>query len=134
MYKLFSKRNSRIMMQSMRNTNRSIIMDTLNTSNSFLVDTALNEELVEKNISKQYLPCELSLKENSICTICFDYFNDNKPIRKTACGHMFHAVCFDSWINYSKELRCPNCNKKFKFYAIGHKIPRVREIQHNSAI
>jgi hypothetical protein len=42
------------------------------------------------------------------CTICQEEFNSEKPIKKTPCGHYFHAECLGSWLEkFAKS--CPLC-------------------------
>ncbi|KAF1921476.1 hypothetical protein BDU57DRAFT_526300 [Ampelomyces quisqualis] len=57
------------------------------------------------------------LPTESTCTVCLNYVKINaigkgeKPV-VTACGHFFHEVCIDSWVNdsaASTSHTCPSC-------------------------
>nr|CAB3267213.1 E3 ubiquitin-protein ligase TRAIP-like [Phallusia mammillata] len=50
----------------------------------------------------------MSLKGS--CVICTDYFDKNKDISVTNCGHVFHAECLAEWIRHQKT--CPQCRTR----------------------
>ncbi|KAL0896395.1 hypothetical protein Bca101_080356 [Brassica carinata] len=42
------------------------------------------------------------------CSICLQDAADGEKMRRlTACGHCFHAVCIDPWLE--KQSTCPQC-------------------------
>lgn len=49
---------------------------------------------------------ELS-KELDFCSICQDTIETNSIIRKIKCGHIFHHLCCDKWLENNKK--CPTC-------------------------
>ena len=46
---------------------------------------------------------------NGSCIICTDYFDAENDISVTPCGHLFHAVCLNQWIETSTKRTCPQC-------------------------
>ncbi|PKU76694.1 RING-H2 finger protein ATL8 [Dendrobium catenatum] len=44
------------------------------------------------------------------CVICLSAFNDGEEVKKLpSCGHLFHAVCIDMWLN--SHSSCPLCRR-----------------------
>nr|XP_002131236.1 E3 ubiquitin-protein ligase TRAIP-like [Ciona intestinalis] len=44
------------------------------------------------------------------CVICTDYFDTENDISVTPCGHLFHALCLNTWITTSTGKKsCPQC-------------------------
>jgi len=43
------------------------------------------------------------------CIICTDYFDAENDISVTPCGHLFHALCLNQWIETSPKKTCPQC-------------------------
>lgn len=54
-------------------------------------------------------------KVNS-CSICFEEFRLDTPIRETPCFHLFHSECLMEWIRrkLSEKPDCPFCRKEFE--------------------
>ena len=48
------------------------------------------------------------------CMICFDILdnNNNNPIIKIKCGHIFHLSCIETSYKYNKDTKCPYCRKE----------------------
>lgn len=69
------------------------------------------------------------------CSICLLPFDAGQFVRKTACNHIFHQGCIESWIRakINQELTCPMC----KFDLIineNHAVPvRRSEVRMNSS-
>ena len=49
------------------------------------------------------------------CSICRDPLGHR--LKKTKCGHIYHASCIDRWIN-GNHSNCPMCRKQLKFHPI----------------
>lgn len=51
---------------------------------------------------------------DAMCPICLEDLADVAEVgaRKTRCGHVFCAPCFESW--YERAPRCPLCNEDFR--------------------
>lgn len=51
---------------------------------------------------------------DAMCPICLEDLADMAEVgaRKTRCGHVFCAPCFESW--YERAPRCPLCNEDFR--------------------
>ena len=51
---------------------------------------------------------------DAMCPICLEDLKDLAEVgaRKTRCGHVFCAPCFESW--YARAPRCPLCNEDFR--------------------
>ena len=76
-------------------------------------------KLVIKCLLKKYIE-EIKYTKNlaeefgDICTICMENFVENVLISKTSCEHIFHKICFDTYlkeIEKKDKLLCPNCNQ-----------------------
>ncbi|KAM7272098.1 hypothetical protein ACFE04_031312 [Oxalis oulophora] len=46
--------------------------------------------------------CELE------CSVCLAEFKPKSEINRLSCGHMFHNVCLEKWLNYW-NVTCPLC-------------------------
>lgn len=46
-------------------------------------------------------------KENAICPICFDKYDNNTQLRYLCCSHHYHQTCLDEWIKINSS--CPIC-------------------------
>ena len=44
------------------------------------------------------------------CSICYSELSES-PCVKTACGHYFHASCFETWRSTRSPVTCPMCRK-----------------------
>merc|ERR1712113_526954 len=44
-----------------------------------------------------------------LCSICLRPPSKISELVATACGHVFHSACIDSWMRQS--LECPNCRQ-----------------------
>ncbi|KAF5746187.1 E3 ubiquitin-protein ligase XERICO [Tripterygium wilfordii] len=42
------------------------------------------------------------------CSVCLNQFEPESEINCLSCGHLFHKVCLESWLNYS-NITCPMC-------------------------
>ena len=49
-------------------------------------------------------------EEDKRCSICFDGYKDDKPVRKLDCQHHFHMECNDKWMAINDS--CPICRRK----------------------
>ena len=57
------------------------------------------------------------------CTICTDYFDAENDISVTPCGHLFHALCLNQWIETCKaKCTCPQCRRLIASRGIVSKI------------
>jgi len=48
-----------------------------------------------------------------ICSICLENFNGvpQNEICINQCGHKFHCVCIQGWVNSNINTKCPLCRK-----------------------
>ncbi|KAI5059558.1 hypothetical protein GOP47_0025877 [Adiantum capillus-veneris] len=54
-------------------------------------------------------------KEDNICTICLDDYEDKELLRVLPnCGHAFHVVCIDVWLR--QHPTCPVCRVSLQFF------------------
>ncbi|WOG99040.1 hypothetical protein DCAR_0418387 [Daucus carota subsp. sativus] len=44
------------------------------------------------------------------CTVCLTEFKAEAVINHLSCGHVFHKICLEKWLNY-RNPTCPNCRK-----------------------
>jgi|688.fasta_scaffold212364_2 hypothetical protein len=51
------------------------------------------------------------LTETKECSICLDCINNKNEIHLTNCNHCFHKKCFNKFIRYRGNRRCPNCRQ-----------------------
>lgn len=42
------------------------------------------------------------------CSICLSEFEPNAEVNHLTCGHVFHSVCLEKWLNYWNTT-CPLC-------------------------
>ena len=49
--------------------------------------------------------------EQSICSICFNNYTNDKIIEYKICKHIFHLECINQWCNFTQQFnKCPVCN------------------------
>eukprot|EP00294_Goniomonas_avonlea_P001082 CAMPEP_0114541866 /NCGR_PEP_ID=MMETSP0114-20121206/1533_1 /TAXON_ID=31324 /ORGANISM="Goniomonas sp, Strain m" /LENGTH=528 /DNA_ID=CAMNT_0001726131 /DNA_START=98 /DNA_END=1684 /DNA_ORIENTATION=- len=46
-------------------------------------------------------------KDNNMCAICLDTYEEGQQLRTLPCFHMFHCECFDVWAR--RDRSCPIC-------------------------
>ncbi|EEA06379.1 zinc finger, C3HC4 type domain-containing protein [Cryptosporidium muris RN66] len=44
----------------------------------------------------------------SCCVICLNYILENEYVRHLPCGHLYHSICIDQWVE--RRCVCPLCN------------------------
>ena len=49
-------------------------------------------------------------KKEEFCLICHDSIPKNSIVRKIKCGHVFHHICCDKWLETKNT--CPTCRHK----------------------
>eukprot|EP00931_Biecheleriopsis_adriatica_P124320 TRINITY_DN99452_c0_g1_i1.p1 TRINITY_DN99452_c0_g1~~TRINITY_DN99452_c0_g1_i1.p1 ORF type:complete len:313 (+),score=52.53 TRINITY_DN99452_c0_g1_i1:63-1001(+) len=69
----------------------------------------LNEAAPKGTLEKLPIVSHEELGEDAQCSICLEDFGPSKEIRKTPCGHSFHAECLGNWLNVNRK--CPLCRK-----------------------
>lgn len=42
------------------------------------------------------------------CSICLSEFEPNAEVNHLSCGHVFHKLCLEKWLNYW-NITCPLC-------------------------
>ena len=42
------------------------------------------------------------------CSVCLTQYEPESEINCLSCGHLFHKVCLEKWLNYS-NVTCPLC-------------------------
>lgn len=42
------------------------------------------------------------------CSVCLTRFKPESEINRLSCGHLFHKVCLEQWLNYW-NVTCPLC-------------------------
>ncbi|CDF33945.1 unnamed protein product [Chondrus crispus] len=50
-------------------------------------------------------------EEESVCAVCLDNFETGQQVRFLACGHLYHRVCIDPWLQSSSNC-CPLCKRE----------------------
>lgn len=56
------------------------------------------------------------LYNDTMCSICFDNYENDEEVRILPCKHYFHEKCIKKW--FEKKLVCPLCNKGVVFYGV----------------
>lgn len=72
-------------------------------------NNTLNENLIE-TINQSEENYNINIHNNEECSICLDYFNNDKKIIKLNCDHIFHTECIKLWIENNNT--CPLCRTK----------------------
>lgn len=54
---------------------------------------------------------DLASKDQPMCVICMDEFSEGETLRQLPCGHRFHILCIDAWLQ--RNDRCPTCKADF---------------------
>lgn len=49
-------------------------------------------------------------REDRDCSVCLTEFTPESEISKLSCGHIFHRLCLEKWLDYWK-ITCPLCRK-----------------------
>ncbi|PTB62188.1 hypothetical protein BBK36DRAFT_1172745 [Trichoderma citrinoviride] len=47
-----------------------------------------------------------------VCAICLETLQEDDPIRKLSCDHIFHSLCLAKWFLKRHET-CPLCKASF---------------------
>lgn len=83
--------------------------NNVSTDNQSIKNVKLNSMVCLDNLIKE----EKQIKvEAELCSICLDSYNLKEMIAKLkSCGHIFHKVCIDEWIDKPGylALKCPFC-------------------------
>ncbi|KAK4795754.1 hypothetical protein SAY86_028080 [Trapa natans] len=53
--------------------------------------------------------CSLDEREHE-CSVCLTEFKPHSGINRLSCGHIFHNVCLERWLDYC-NISCPLCRK-----------------------
>ncbi|NXC05184.1 TRAIP ligase, partial [Orthonyx spaldingii] len=43
------------------------------------------------------------------CTICSDFFDNQRDVAAVPCGHTFHQACLTQWFDTAPSRTCPQC-------------------------
>lgn len=44
------------------------------------------------------------------CSVCLTQFEPHSEINRLSCGHVFHNICLEQWLDYC-NITCPLCRK-----------------------
>ena len=85
--------------------------------------------VIRKHIFIYKLKNEIKVNNSEICIICLGSLDKKKQIRRTPCGHMFHANCISKW--FRKKKACPYCRlnlvkKKAVVIPVSSKFSNIR--------
>lgn len=72
-----------------------------------------NVELQAPGVLEEQPVCPFDpsvFEETPECCICSREFDSSGEIRKTRCGHVFHAACLGGWLR--RSLTCPLCREE----------------------
>ena len=64
------------------------------------------EDLLKSSSDEEVL--EVTAKEMEECSICFEEMWKMKRAKARPCGHIFHKVCLERWVNH-QDYTCPIC-------------------------
>ncbi|KAM8994755.1 E3 ubiquitin-protein ligase TRAIP isoform 1-T1 [Ara ararauna] len=56
------------------------------------------------------------------CTICSDFFDNERDVAAVPCGHTFHYVCLIQWFETAPSRTCPQCRIQVGRKHIIHKL------------
>uniref|UniRef100_A0A493TZV7 RING-type domain-containing protein n=1 Tax=Anas platyrhynchos platyrhynchos TaxID=8840 RepID=A0A493TZV7_ANAPP len=43
------------------------------------------------------------------CSICSDFFDNERDVAALLCGHTFHSACLSRWFEAAPSRTCPQC-------------------------
>jgi len=66
----------------------------------------MKREHIERIGTRKFKPGKGALGED-LCSICYSEFQTGVTVRELPCGHMYHPVCIDVWLE--SNMRCPMC-------------------------
>lgn len=90
-----------------------IRLNQLSSSAEDFIYSESNLMITSENFSARFPAIKIvSELMSESCTICFEQFDDNKTLRITPCGHIFHHNCLYEWVITNDQSRCPNDNIK----------------------
>ncbi|XP_010557728.1 PREDICTED: probable E3 ubiquitin-protein ligase XERICO [Tarenaya hassleriana] len=52
--------------------------------------------------------CSCMKQPDHDCSVCLTRFEPESEINKLSCGHLFHKICLEKWIDYW-NITCPLC-------------------------
>ncbi|NXV83578.1 TRAIP ligase, partial [Atlantisia rogersi] len=56
------------------------------------------------------------------CTICSDFFDNERDVAAVPCGHTFHCACLIQWFDTAPSRTCPQCRIQVGKKHIIHKL------------
>ncbi|NXP24945.1 TRAIP ligase, partial [Scytalopus superciliaris] len=56
------------------------------------------------------------------CTICSDFFDNERDVAAVPCGHTFHRACLVQWFDTAPSRTCPQCRIQVGKRHIIHKL------------
>ncbi|NXD63401.1 TRAIP ligase, partial [Eolophus roseicapillus] len=56
------------------------------------------------------------------CTICSDFFDNERDVAAVPCGHTFHCACLIQWFDTAPSRTCPQCRIQVGRKHIIHKL------------
>ncbi|NXG21219.1 TRAIP ligase, partial [Grallaria varia] len=79
------------------------------------------------------------------CTICSDFFDNERDVAAVPCGHTFHRACLIQWFDTAPSRTCPQCRIQVGKRHIIHKLffdvvleeqapPDAETLQHHVAL
>ncbi|XP_021753863.1 E3 ubiquitin-protein ligase RHA1B-like [Chenopodium quinoa] len=75
--------------------------------------TIIQEMLPVMKFNDVVRSCSPGSNEPEQCAVCLYDFRDHEEIRRlTNCGHIFHRVCVDRWMDHD-QITCPLCRTPF---------------------
>ncbi|XP_010542038.1 PREDICTED: probable E3 ubiquitin-protein ligase XERICO [Tarenaya hassleriana] len=68
----------------------------------------LLEEFRNRTPTLRFSSCKKHPDHEQDCSVCLTKFEPESEINNLNCGHLFHKICLEKWIDYW-NITCPLC-------------------------
>ncbi|XP_072457995.1 E3 ubiquitin-protein ligase ZNRF4 [Notamacropus eugenii] len=66
---------------------------------------------VAKTPSRKKTPVRAFTRQNDVCAICLDEYEEGDQLKVLPCTHIYHCKCIDPWFSQTLHRTCPVCKQ-----------------------